>query len=240
MVVAPRVREIENEIDSKVRALKIWQRPKQAVLADIMQAYRDSIEVVFAECLFFQLHAEHDRAAAGGIGVVRAQENRWRAGTLWALKWASEFCLEDGGTGSSRPEELADLLTLGAMYETFVDALKRANHGSRDWARPKGRRVPSERATHRSRLHQHRQRHLRRLPSTQDRLDDIWRQRGQSEHATHIGRIDLLGGGALFDGRVRATLLRLPPLERQGDRLDHPPRQGDRSVWTMTTCANKS
>jgi hypothetical protein len=132
MVVAPRVREIENEIDSKVRALKIWQRPKQAVLADIMQAYRDSIEVVFAECLFFQLHAEHDRAAAGGIGVVRAQENRWRAGTLWALKWASEFCPEDGGTGSSRPEELADLLTLGAMYETFVDALKRANHGSRD------------------------------------------------------------------------------------------------------------
>src|SRR5712691_2543873 len=130
MVVAPRVREIENEIDSKVRALKIWQRPKRAVLADIMQAYRDSIEVVFAECLFFQLHAEHDRAAAGGIGVVRAQENRWRAGTLWALKWASEFCPEDGGTGSSRPEELADLLTLGAMYETFVDALKRANHGS--------------------------------------------------------------------------------------------------------------
>jgi hypothetical protein len=69
--------------------------------------------------------------------------------------------------------------------------------------------------------HQPRQRHLRRLPPTQNRLDDIRRQQGQPHDATHVGRIDLRGGGDFGDGRVRAFLQQLPPAECPGDRLDH-------------------
>jgi len=39
------------------------------------------------------------------------------------------------------------------------------------------------------------------------------------QDATHVGRIDLLGGGYLRDGRVRAGFEQLPPPERPGDRL---------------------
>src|ERR1700674_2353285 len=40
-------------------------------------------------------------------------------------------------------------------------------------------------------------------------------------HAPHIRRVDLLGGGYLCDGRVRAGFEQLLPPERPGDRLDY-------------------
>jgi ATP-dependent protease Clp ATPase subunit len=39
---------------------------------------------------------------------------------------------------------------------------------------------------HGERPHQHRQRHVRRLPSTQDRLDDVGGQQGQPQHAAQF------------------------------------------------------
>ncbi len=69
-------------------------------------------------------------------------------------------------------------------------------------------------------LHQHRERHLGRLLSTQDRLDDVRRQQGQPQDATHIGFIDFLGGSDLRDGRVRGVLQLLPPSRRCGRVVD--------------------
>lgn len=128
MSVSDQVREVEKAIDADIRALTIWRRSKAAVLADLMQTYRDAIEVVFLQLFFFQTHAATLDVSAGDVGVLLAQENRFRAGILWALKWAAEFCPENGMAELSTSDELANLVFLGADYETFVDALKCANH----------------------------------------------------------------------------------------------------------------
>jgi hypothetical protein len=128
MSVSDRIREIENEIDAHIRALKIWQRSRAAVLADLMQTYRDAIEVVFLGFFFFKTHAGSLDVSADDVGALFVQENRYRAGILWALKWASEFCPENSSAENSTPDELTSLVFLGADYETFVDALKYANH----------------------------------------------------------------------------------------------------------------
>ena len=62
---------------------------------------------------------------------------------------------------------------------------------------------------HRKRAHQHRQRHLRRLPPVENRLDDIGRQQRQPQHPADIGSIDVLGCGDFLDGRKcwRALML---------------------------------
>src|SRR6266852_4065523 len=70
-----------------------------------------------------------------------------------------------------------------------------------------------------ARPHQRRQRHLRRLPPTQDRLHDIRRQQGQSQNTAHVGLIYFLGAGDLRDGRVRTVLQLLPPAECSSDRI---------------------
>jgi hypothetical protein len=128
MSVSDRVREIEKAIDTEIRELKIWRRSRAAVLADLMHTYRDAIEVVFLELLFFQTHAATLDVSASDVGSFFAQENRLRAGILWSLKWASEFCPENGSSDISTPDELTNLVFLGADYETFVDVLKYANH----------------------------------------------------------------------------------------------------------------
>jgi hypothetical protein len=128
MSVSDQVREVEKAIDADIRALTIWRRSKAAVLADLMQTYRDAIEVVFLQLFFFQTHGATLDVSAGDVGVLLAQENRFRAGILWALKWAAEFCPENGMAELSTSDELTTLVFLGADYETFVDALKCANH----------------------------------------------------------------------------------------------------------------
>lgn len=128
MSVSDRVREIEKAIDADIRALKIWRRSKAGVLADLMHTYRDAIEVVFLQLFFLQTHAATLDVSGGDVGGLVAQESRLRAGILWSLKWASEFCPENGSAEVSTPDELTDLVFLGADYEVFVDALKYANY----------------------------------------------------------------------------------------------------------------
>ena len=128
MGVSNRIREIEREIDAEIRALPIWYRSKATVLTDLMQSYRDVMEILFLEFLFFETHASALDLSADHVGTLFVQENRHRAGTLWALKWASEFCPESGSVETSTPDELFSLTSLGADYESFVDTLKYANH----------------------------------------------------------------------------------------------------------------
>jgi len=122
--VSDRVREIEREIDTSIRQLPTWQASRAEVLRDLMRTYQDAIQFVFIEAL----DAKIFDSSPDDIGAVIGQENRLRAGSFWALKWASEYCPAISETTNRSPEELTDLLFLGATYETFVDALKYAQH----------------------------------------------------------------------------------------------------------------
>jgi hypothetical protein len=94
------------------------------VLENLVRTYRDAIELSFV----MALHAETFESSPDDFGAALMQENRFRAGSLWLLKWASEYCGEVGVPSSQAPEQLMDLLLLGETYETFVDALKYAQH----------------------------------------------------------------------------------------------------------------
>jgi hypothetical protein len=128
MSVSSRVREVEKEIDAEIRALKIWRRSKASVLGDLMRTYRDAIELIFLKLDFLKLYSRALEITSADVTALLMHENRIRAGTLWALKWACEFCPADGIQASSSDKELANLLSLGAAYEALVDALKYANH----------------------------------------------------------------------------------------------------------------
>ena len=58
--------------------------------------------------------------------------------------------------------------------------------------------------------------------STQDRLDNVGRQQGQTEDATHVGLIEFLGCGDFRDGRMRAVLQHFAPTERPSDLTAEP------------------
>jgi hypothetical protein len=120
--VSDRIRQIEREIDTRIRELPIWQESRAEVLGKLVRRYRDAIELSFV----MALHAETFDSSPDDFGAALIQENRFRAGSLWSLKWASEYCPEVGVPTSQVPEDLTDLLFLGATYETFVDALKYA------------------------------------------------------------------------------------------------------------------
>ena len=124
MGIPNRIREIESEIDSYIRELPIWKASKDALLGDIMGAYRDGVEVTFV----IVLHALTIDAPLPEFGAATGLESQVRAGMLWALKWASEYCPLDGQCGIYSDGELEELLLLGAHYEVFVDALKRNKH----------------------------------------------------------------------------------------------------------------
>ncbi len=124
MGVSDRVREIEGEIDANICQLPTWRAPRAEVLEDLMRTYRDAIELVFLKAL----HTETFDGSAEDLGAALGQENHIRSGSLWAIKWAAEYCPESAPTTKRSPEELVDFLFLGATYETFVDALKYAQH----------------------------------------------------------------------------------------------------------------
>jgi hypothetical protein len=112
MSISERVRQIEREIDASVRDLPTWQASRAEVLVDLVRTYRDAIELVFLKAL----HAETFDGSPEDFGAAFDQENRLRAGTLWALKWALEYCPLVGAPTNRPPKELVDLIFLGATY----------------------------------------------------------------------------------------------------------------------------
>jgi len=125
MAVPHRLREIENEIDATIEQMPVWRASKTDVLKGLMRVYRDGVELALIMAARF--------ATSGGslndLGNALGHEDRIRAGALWALKWASEYC--DVGETRAAPsdDELLEVILLGQIYETFVDALKYANLG---------------------------------------------------------------------------------------------------------------
>ncbi len=122
MSVSDRVRQIEKGIDAEIRKLPIWQGSRAEVLSDLVQAYRDAIEL----SSLLVLRAKTLNDSLENFDLAFGIENRTRAGYLWALKWASEYCPEVSTYTNRTPEEIGSLCSLGAVYETFVDALKYA------------------------------------------------------------------------------------------------------------------
>ncbi|MDX6531621.1 MAG: hypothetical protein QOH41_3911 [Blastocatellia bacterium] len=93
------------------------------MLEDIMGVYRDSMELVALEFM----HARVFDLSPEELGSQFAREDLTRSGVLWALKWASEYCLETSISPAINTRELVGLTFLGSTYEAFVDALKCAN-----------------------------------------------------------------------------------------------------------------
>ncbi|HYG64445.1 MAG TPA: hypothetical protein VEL74_17840 [Thermoanaerobaculia bacterium] len=122
MELSSRLREIEHEIDSKIRGLEVWQAPRAEVLEHLVYTYRDLIEEAFMRLL-------HARTFGLPPDEAFYLENRGRNGMLWALKWASEYCPESGKAHLRSPDDLMELVRLGGVYEVFVDALKYAGRG---------------------------------------------------------------------------------------------------------------
>jgi hypothetical protein len=94
------VREIEREIDGSIRQLPTWRAPRAEVLGDLMRTHRDATEVVFLN----SLRAETFDGSPEDFCAVFGQENRLRASSLWALKWASEYCLAISATANRSPK----------------------------------------------------------------------------------------------------------------------------------------
>jgi hypothetical protein len=132
MPVSDRVREIERAIDAHIAGLAVWRQPKAHLLERLMRTYRDAIEVTVLVHLFFEVKGPSLGVTPNDVAVLFSEEHRHRTGTLWALKWAEQFCPDEGSSADVAAESLVGLLALGAKYEAFVDVLKEANRGAID------------------------------------------------------------------------------------------------------------
>lgn len=119
MPVTPQVRSAEQEIDNWIAGLTYWFAPRDLLLQRLLNYYRDAIEVFFAK-------AVHDVLFTLST-PVGALEDRMRAGVFQALKWTMEYCQIHGrGRANLDPKGMHRLVTLGHLYEVFVDAITSA------------------------------------------------------------------------------------------------------------------
>lgn len=122
MPVSPRMREIESEIDQQIKDLDVWNVPQNALISLILNAYRDSIEMVFLQ-MAWAIQFRPDQMAN-----AFALEHHLHAGFFQTLKWAMEFSRESNGGPLPEDEEVLSLVDLGSKYEALVDILKMAKH----------------------------------------------------------------------------------------------------------------
>lgn len=119
MPVTPQVRAAEQEIDNWIVGLSYWYAPRDLLLERLLTYYRDAIEVFFAK-------ASHDLLFEQNT-AVGALEDRMRAGVFQALKWTMEFCAVHGrGRANLDPKGMHRLVTLGQLYEVFIDIITSA------------------------------------------------------------------------------------------------------------------
>ena len=123
MPVSREMRVVETEIDAEIQSLPVWKRGRATILEALMDAYRDSRELVFGRALHAEVFGKGDDFVAA-LGV----EDRMRNGVFWALKWATEYCPETGPDGPISQEDLVKTICLGETYDTLVDVLKCADN----------------------------------------------------------------------------------------------------------------
>ncbi|MGR3177136.1 MAG: hypothetical protein ACUZ8E_03660 [Candidatus Anammoxibacter sp.] len=129
MSVLKKIREIENEIDLKIKNLDLWKNTKSILLQQIIEYYRDVLEViVINELPLRTIGKPLEKLTEEKLTELCIFEDRSRAGVLWMLKWTNEFSSENGNYKRCSDKELIDLQILGTAYESFVDGLKCFNH----------------------------------------------------------------------------------------------------------------
>src|SRR5215813_12277251 len=101
MSVSSEIRKVEAKIDDAIRNLLIWRTRRDQLLRVLLDYYRDAIEVLFANAAWGELF--HDSRA---LEVSFAMERDLHAGMLQTLKWAMEFCDNNGEEIAPAPEEL--------------------------------------------------------------------------------------------------------------------------------------
>ena len=120
MAVSDEVRQVEHEIDDRVRALPLWRCAQERVVRAALDYYRDGIEMLMVTCTAALIERDH-----GAAHVPLLIEGRLRAGVFHVVKWALTLCPEQA------VEDLGDEMIhfaqdLGANYEALVDSLKLA------------------------------------------------------------------------------------------------------------------
>lgn len=123
MAVSDEVRQVEREIDDRIRALPLWRCGRERVVRAALDYYRDASEILMLQLARAQFMADDK------IGHrVLLLENRMRAGVLYVLKWALAFCPEQSAEAFD-VETIHSTQELGGHYEVLVDALRLAEHG---------------------------------------------------------------------------------------------------------------
>lgn len=127
MPVDQSVRDVEKEIDDKIRDLPIWRTPRDTLLRAVLDYYRDSIEVIYAHMA--------SKVQLGGFQgdddflTYIAIERDLHAGILQVLKWALAWAPAGNGEKELDAEVIMNAIQLGTAYEVFVDLLKTAENG---------------------------------------------------------------------------------------------------------------
>lgn len=123
MPVSEAMRQVEWEIDERLKQLPLWRFARDKVLRATLDLYRDAHEHVEIACvLAFTSGRQED------FLVLNQQLQRFQAGFFQVLKWALTLCSEQSAETFFH-QMIYEAQDLGAKYETLVDSLKAAKHG---------------------------------------------------------------------------------------------------------------
>jgi hypothetical protein len=118
-MVGADVRQVESEIDDRIRKMPVWNGKRDVLLRRLMTFWRDGLELVnmlAAHALMF--HVED------GMESSLAREHIVATGVYQSLKWAMEYA-GDEGSDEVPDKVLTELvIQVAAPYQMLVDALK--------------------------------------------------------------------------------------------------------------------
>lgn len=126
-MISEQVRAAELEIDETIRQLAIWKCPKNLLLRQLMNSWRDGVELTymkFARGVMFQ--------NSDSFEASTSIEHQVNTGVFWCLKWALEYASNVAGPEPSAEQVMAAVIDVGAPYQLLVDALKFATVGGNE------------------------------------------------------------------------------------------------------------
>jgi len=90
MSISTEVRNVEDEIDERVRAMPLWRCAREPVVRASLDYYRNAVEIFMLGMSWAAIQEDEDRTRL--IETVPLVENRVRAGVFYVLKWALMLC----------------------------------------------------------------------------------------------------------------------------------------------------
>ena len=95
MSVSSEVRDVENEIDSKIQSLQLWKTMRSVILRALMEFCEEFTTMVHKGALDAQLFESESEV----LPILQLEQTK-RTGAFWALKWTIEYSTEDGSEGN--------------------------------------------------------------------------------------------------------------------------------------------